>query len=102
MKISFLFLCMLVFFSSTGKADENNNGDSSLDYTEKYPVVIIKTNFGPIIVKLDAKRAPVTVKNFLSYIEESFYDSTIFHRVIQKFMIQRIMSVIFCKIDKES
>ena len=50
--------------------------------------VVIKTNKGAIEVQLDAAHAPVTVKNFLSYVDKKFYDSTIFHRVIKGFMIQ--------------
>ncbi len=53
-----------------------------------YPVVIIDTTKGPIMVKLNAEKAPKTVDNFLSYVEEKFYDGTIFHRVIPGFMIQ--------------
>ena len=54
----------------------------------KYPVVMMETNMGSIELTLDAEKAPVTVKNFLSYVEESFYDSLIFHRVIPRFVIQ--------------
>ncbi len=54
----------------------------------KNPIVFIKTNMGIIELTLDTEKAPVTVKNFLFYVEESFYDSTIFHRVIPGFMIQ--------------
>jgi len=54
----------------------------------KHIVVFMETNMGTIELTLDAEKAPVTVKNFLSYVEESFYDSTIFHRVIPRFMIQ--------------
>lgn len=50
--------------------------------------VIIETTLGNIEVELDAEKAPVTVANFLSYVDESFYDGTIFHRVIPRFMIQ--------------
>ncbi len=49
---------------------------------------LISTNFGDIVIDLEAERAPVTVKNFLSYIEQGFYKDTIFHRVIPGFMIQ--------------
>ena len=52
------------------------------------PFVFIKTNMGIIELTLDTEKAPITVKNFLSYVEESFYDSTIFHRIIPGFMIQ--------------
>jgi len=49
---------------------------------------MMETNMGSIELSLDAEKAPVTVKNFLSYVEESFYDSLIFHRVIPRFVIQ--------------
>jgi len=52
------------------------------------PVVVIKTNKGDITIELDAAKAPISVKNFLSYVDEKFYDGTIFHRVIKGFMIQ--------------
>ncbi len=51
-------------------------------------VVRIKTNMGSFDVRLDAKRAPVTVRNFLNYANKGFYNGTIFHRVIDGFMIQ--------------
>lgn len=52
------------------------------------PQVEIKTSLGVIKLELDAKKAPKTVKNFLSYVDEGAYDGTIFHRVIASFMIQ--------------
>ena len=51
-------------------------------------VVVIKTNQGEITVELDEAKAPITVKNFLAYVDDGFYDGTIFHRVIDDFMIQ--------------
>ena len=50
--------------------------------------VEIETNLGTITLRLDAARAPVTVKNFTNYAKAGFYDGTIFHRVIDGFMIQ--------------
>ena len=50
--------------------------------------VTIETNKGTIIIELDAEKAPITVENFLSYVNESFFDDTLFHRVIPNFMIQ--------------
>ncbi len=50
--------------------------------------VKIDTSFGAITVELDEAKAPITVKNFLSYVDDKFYDGTIFHRVISNFMIQ--------------
>lgn len=52
------------------------------------PQVELRTSLGPIIVELNPERAPVTVKNFLQYVEDGFYNGTIFHRVIDGFMIQ--------------
>jgi peptidyl-prolyl cis-trans isomerase B (cyclophilin B) len=52
------------------------------------PVVIISTSMGDIKVALYEKEAPETVKNFLAYVNDKFYDGTIFHRVIPGFMVQ--------------
>lgn len=52
------------------------------------PIVTIRTNHGDIQVELFAEEAPLTVKNFLRYVDEKFYNNTIFHRVIDDFMIQ--------------
>jgi cyclophilin family peptidyl-prolyl cis-trans isomerase len=54
----------------------------------KSPLVIMKTSMGVIKIELDEAKAPITVKNFLAYVDEGFYDGTIFHRVIDGFMIQ--------------
>jgi len=52
------------------------------------PKVALQTNLGRIVVELDAEKAPESVKNFLAYTNEGFYDGTVFHRVIPGFMIQ--------------
>lgn len=52
------------------------------------PIVIVKTNMGTIEIELYKSKAPISVNNFLSYVNEAFYDSTVFHRVIPGFMIQ--------------
>lgn len=51
-------------------------------------MVKLETSMGDIIIELNEEAAPVTVKNFLAYVEEGFYDGTVFHRVINGFMIQ--------------
>jgi len=56
--------------------------------TSETKTVKLETNMGNIIIELNEQAAPVTVKNFLGYVEESFFDGTIFHRVIPGFMIQ--------------
>jgi len=50
--------------------------------------VLMKTTVGPMTLELDTDNAPKTVENFLSYVADGFYDGTIFHRVIDNFMIQ--------------
>ena len=73
-------------------AAEKNTEVISLKTPEKLPlkkpVVIIKTSKGDITVELDVEKAPVTVKNFLNYVDKKFYTGTVFHRVIPNFMIQ--------------
>ncbi len=51
-------------------------------------MVIVRTTFGEITLELDAEKAPKTVENFLQYARDGYYDGTIFHRVIDNFMIQ--------------
>ena len=51
-------------------------------------MVVLKTNHGDIKLALDAENAPATVANFLKYVREGHYDNTVFHRVIERFMIQ--------------
>lgn len=65
---------------SKQKENENVNNENKK--------VKIQTNMGDIVVELNAEKAPVAVKNFLSYVENGFYNGTIFHRVITDFMIQ--------------
>jgi len=80
MKILFRYLAPLVLalFSITAFAE----GDSPL------PQVKLQTNHGDIIIELNSDKAPNTVENFLSYVNDGFYEGTIFHRVIENFMIQ--------------
>jgi cyclophilin family peptidyl-prolyl cis-trans isomerase len=55
---------------------------------DKNPVVVVDTSLGSFKVELYADKAPNTVKNFLGYVEDKFYDGLIFHRVIPTFMVQ--------------
>jgi peptidyl-prolyl cis-trans isomerase B (cyclophilin B) len=50
--------------------------------------VVIETSLGSMTVELDEDKAPVSVKNFLGYVDDKYYDGTIFHRVIPSFMVQ--------------
>ena len=56
--------------------------------SEQNPQVMLETSRGPIKIELFKDKAPITVKNFLNYVREGYYDSLIFHRVIKEFMIQ--------------
>lgn len=52
------------------------------------PKILLKTNKGDITLELDADKAPISTKNFLSYVAKKHYDGTVFHRVMSNFMIQ--------------
>ena len=52
------------------------------------PVVELDTNMGAIVIELNEEKAPKTVENFLNYVKSGHYDGTIFHRIIDGFMIQ--------------
>ncbi len=51
-------------------------------------MIKLHTNFGEITLELDEEKAPITAANFIEYVKDGFYDNTIFHRVIDGFMIQ--------------
>ena len=71
---------MLVLFSGSAFAAESK--------TSNNPQVTIETSQGNIVLELYPQKAPKTVANFLQYAESGFYKDTIFHRVINGFMIQ--------------
>jgi len=52
------------------------------------PRVQLKTNLGELVIELNSEKAPLTVENFLRYVEDGFYSDTLFHRVIPGFMVQ--------------
>src|ERR1700693_4143400 len=51
-------------------------------------MVVLHTNHGDITIELDAEKAPISVANFLQYVRDGHFDGTVFHRVIEGFMIQ--------------
>ena len=73
---SLILASLLLCLSVAGNAANNN------------PEVIIQTSLGNITVELFADKAPKTVANFLQYVDDGFYTNTLFHRVIDGFMIQ--------------
>lgn len=64
------------------------SGDFLMAANDNAPQVRMETSSGTLVIELDAVRAPVTTENFLKYVDDGFYDGTIFHRVIKGFMIQ--------------
>jgi len=62
--------------------------DASAAAADDKPRVELDTTLGPIVLELDRARAPITVDNFLRYVDEGFYNNLIFHRIIPGFMIQ--------------
>ncbi len=55
---------------------------------DDHPIVVLDTTAGPITLELDRAKAPISVDNFLKYVDKGFYDGLVFHRVIPGFMIQ--------------
>ena len=62
--------------------------EAPVSSADKNPIVVMETSLGTIKIELYPDKAPITVKNFLQYVDDKFYDGTIFHRVISDFMIQ--------------
>jgi peptidyl-prolyl cis-trans isomerase A (cyclophilin A) len=73
---------------SAPNPNKNTSADSGGKRERRKPMVLISTSLGDIKLELYEEQAPITVANFLSYVEEGFFDGTIFHRVINNFMIQ--------------
>lgn len=65
-------------------ADTTPAADSSIPTIQ----VMLETGKGDIVIELNAVKAPITVENFIRYVDEGFYNGTIFHRIIPNFMIQ--------------
>ncbi|MBO0698187.1 MAG: peptidylprolyl isomerase, partial [Zavarzinella sp.] len=75
MKLRTLFTALVALFGAAAAHAAN-------------PVVVLETNKGDIKIELYEDKAPITVKNFLQYVDDKHYDGLIFHRVISNFMIQ--------------
>jgi len=75
-KIFIFALAISLFFANSGAMAADK------------PLVAIKTDLGTVVIELYPREAPVTVKNFLDYIDNKFYDGTIFHRVVPGFVVQ--------------
>ncbi len=78
-------LGLLVFLIPLAFSAQNVSEKQKMENKIK---ILMETNYGDITLELDKEKAPATVENFLSYVDTGFYDGTIFHRVIDNFMIQ--------------
>jgi cyclophilin family peptidyl-prolyl cis-trans isomerase len=87
---SFLFI-LIIFGCSDSNSNNNNEGNIMADSTavnDSLLVAVMQTNMGTIEIQLFENKAPKTVENFAGLAQKGYYDSVIFHRVIDKFMIQ--------------
>ena len=73
---------------SCSKNDDVTTADSNGEVETKNPVVSLKTTKGTVTIELYPDKAPKSVENFLAYSESGFYDGTLFHRVVNDFIIQ--------------
>ncbi|MEW6998171.1 peptidylprolyl isomerase [Colwelliaceae bacterium BS250] len=80
-----LLLCVLVFLSASFNA---NAKQKIIDSNNLYPQIKMDTSMGVIIVELDRVKAPLAVNNFLYYVISTEYNNTIFHRVMEDFVVQ--------------
>ncbi len=78
---------LLAAIAMVGLASAQNNDDWK-GYDDDMVYVKLKTSMGEILLELNEEKAPITVENFVKYVEDDFYNGTIFHRVIENFMIQ--------------
>ena len=81
--LSFFMIAMFLGSTLISLSDMLWGGNKNMD-----TVVVLVTSMGNIEIALATKEAPITTANFLNYVENDFYKDTIFHRVMQEFMIQ--------------
>ncbi len=85
----FLLILSIAFFTLTVTyLYSNKDTGMTKPNIKNETIVVLKTSLGDITVELYPEKAPETVKNFLKYVDEGHYEQTIFHRVIENFMIQ--------------
>ena len=81
------FVLTLAVGACSGGGDEPA-GEKAGAAADSNPIVVLKTSKGTIELELFPDKAPASVENFLQYVDDGFYDGTVFHRVIPDFMIQ--------------
>ena len=81
-------LVLLVALVATQALGAHHEGGEATKAKKGNPVVVLQTEMGDITVELYEDKAPISVANFLQYVDDGFYDGTIFHRVVADFVIQ--------------
>ncbi|XOV81089.1 MAG: peptidylprolyl isomerase [Aestuariibacter sp.] len=79
---------LISFILSLSFATQAASDGSQIQQDNLYPRVRMETTMGNLVVELDRNRAPITVNNFLRYVDKGSYDGTIFHRVVNGFVVQ--------------
>ncbi|SVC97826.1 uncharacterized protein METZ01_LOCUS350680 [marine metagenome] len=79
MTLKYQLIILALLFNQVSDAEE---------FLPNHPRVILETTEGTIMLELDSKKAPITVRNFIELVDKKFYNRTVFHRVIPGFMIQ--------------
>lgn len=82
-----LLLCIALITASAFAAKKADDG-SQIQPDNYYPRVKLETSMGDIVIELDRRKAPITVNNFLRYVDKRSYEETIFHRVVPGFVVQ--------------
>jgi len=89
MKNSFSFIIASIIFTNIALFSFSvHSKNIAIDPTNIYPKVKLETSMGIIIVELDRVKAPITVDNFLTYVVTGEYNNTIFHRIVEDFIVQ--------------
>lgn len=83
----YFFALFALMISTTAFAVSKDDG-SHVQPDNYYPRVKFETTMGDIVVELDRRRAPITVNNFLRYVDKRAYEDTIFHRIVPGFVVQ--------------
>jgi len=84
----FSSLLITATFSSASALAAKQDDGSHIQPDNYYPRVKFETSMGDIVVELDRRRAPITVNNFLRYVDKRSYEDTIFHRIVPGFVVQ--------------
>ncbi len=87
-KILLPLLTAIALLGSSSAVLAKKDDGSQVQPDNYYPRVKIETTMGDIVVELDRRRAPITVNNFLRYVDKRAYEDTIFHRIVPGFVVQ--------------